>query len=151
MVDSVSLQRPPTNSRFARKSLMRLGLALVTAATLAGCASARNRTEGPTLPIDLEIHNNLPLPTDLTIYAVSSAGIRSLLGSVPPATTRTLRFKPVSFSERDRLLATRAGERDVVSEPFSVGSDMTGAIVWTLVPNIVGFEEVESDTSSNMR
>ena len=45
------------------------------------------------------------------------------------------------------LVATRAGGRDILSQSFTVGSDMTGAIVWTLVPNIVGFENVDADTT----
>ena len=125
-----------------------LGVVIAAAVVIPGCASIHGRTEGPTLPIDLEIHNNLLLPTDLTIYAVTEARTRTLLGSVPPASTRTLRFKPVTFTERYRLVAKRAGARDIVSEPFSVGSDMTGAIVWTLVPNIIGFENVDTDSTT---
>ena len=133
--------------RFDRRIAL-LGLIAATTTILPGCASVHGRTEGPTLPIDLEIHNNLLLPTDLTIFAVTESRTRTLLGSVPPASTRTLRFKPVSFSERYRLVARRAGARDIVSEPFSVGSDMTGAIVWTLVPNIIGFENIDTDSTT---
>lgn len=122
--------------------------AAASAIALAACASAGGgRTEGPTIPIELEVKNNLALPTDLTIYAVTRSGNRTLLGSVPPRATRTFTFKPVSFSEQYRLVAARALGRDVRSEAFSVVSDMIGRIVWTMVPNILGFERTDEDTS----
>jgi hypothetical protein len=123
-----------------------LPLSLAIAMLLTGCASAGGRTEGPTLPIDLQVNNNLPIPTDLSVYVVRRGGIRTLVGNVPPGATRTLKFKPVSFSEPYRLMAIRPNGRMIRSQTFTVGSDMTGAISWTLVPNIVGFENFESDT-----
>ena len=121
--------------------------ALIPAVAVAGCASVRGRTTGPTIPVDVEVRNNLHLPTDLTIYAVDRAGNRMLLGSVPPNATGVLRFKPVSFSEPYRLVAKRALARDIRSQSFSVLSDMTGRIIWTLVPNIVGFEDIDVDSA----
>ena len=66
---------------------------------LAACATTGGRSSGFTLPIDLQVNNNLRLPADLSVYAVSRAGTRMLLGDVPPGQNRTLRFKPVAFSE----------------------------------------------------
>lgn len=106
------------------------------------------RSEGPTLLIDVQVNNNLRLPADLTVYAVSRVGNRALLGDVPPNRATTLKFKPATFSEPYRLLATRAGDRDIISQTFIVGSDMTGGIVWTLIPNIVGFVGTDPDTTS---
>jgi hypothetical protein len=114
---------------------------------LAACASAGGRSSGPTLPVQLEINNNLSLPTDITVYAITHGGARTLLGDVPPGTTRSFTFKPVSFSERYHLLAIRPLKRPIRSQFFSVGDDMTGTVVWTLVPNIVGFEEIDTDTT----
>ncbi len=124
------------------------GLTLITAVCLAGCASMGGRSEGPTLPIDVQVNNNLRLPADLTVYAVSHGGNRALLGDVPPNGTATLKFKPVAFSEPYRLLATRARGRDIMSQTFIVGSDMTGGIVWTLIPNVVGFLGTDPDTTT---
>ena len=129
---------------FSRASLTLT--ALVAIGCMAGCASARGRTEGPTVPISVEVQNNLPLPTDLTIYAVSRSGTRTLLGDVPPASTKSFTFKPLSFSEPYRFQANRPLRRPIRSEVFTVGSDMTGRIIWTLSPNIVGFEEIDSDS-----
>ncbi|MDQ6737648.1 MAG: hypothetical protein M3Z30_08105 [Gemmatimonadota bacterium] len=114
---------------------------------LTACASSGGRTTGPTVPIDLEVNNNLRLPADLSVYAVSQAGIRMLLGDVPPGQNRTLRFKPAAFSEPYRLLAILPTGRQIQSQSFIVGSDMTGGIVWTLVPNIVGFIEATADST----
>jgi hypothetical protein len=123
-------------------------LTLATAFAVAACATVRGRSEGPTVPIDVEVHNNLRLPTDLTVYAVSSGGNRTLLGGVPPNGTVTLKFKPIAFTEPYRLLARRSLGRDIRSQSFIVGSDMTGAIIWTLIPNIVGFEDVGTDSAA---
>jgi hypothetical protein len=139
----------------ARSPLRSAALGAALAATLAtalgaaaGCATVRGRTTGPTVPVDVEVRNNLPLPTDITVYAVNEIGNRTLLGGVPPNKTVTLRFKPASFTEPYRLLARRALGRDIRSQSFSVLSDMTGRIIWTLVPNIVGFEDVDTDSTT---
>ena len=122
-------------------------IAAAAIALLAACASAGSRSSGPTPPVQLVIKNNLGLPTDLTVYAVTRGGFRTLIGDVPPAATRSFTFKPVSFSERYQLLAYRPLKRPIRSEHFSVGDDLTGTIVWTLVPNIVGFEEIDTDST----
>lgn len=123
--------------------------AAVATAALAGCASARGgRSSGPPNPVQLEVRNNLALPSDLSVYAVAQGHSRTILGDVPPATTRTFTFKPVSYSERYYLLAIRQLKRPIRSQWFSVGDDMTGSIVWTLVPNIVGFEEIDTDSTT---
>jgi hypothetical protein len=116
---------------------------IASAFILAGCASARGRTEGPTVPIDVQVNNNLHFPGDITVYVVSSGGNRTLLGGAPPGTTRNFTFKPVSFSEPYYFLATRARGRDIRSATFTVRSDLTGRIDWSLAPNVVGFEEMD--------
>jgi hypothetical protein len=131
---------------FARATIV---AAVAATAGLVGCASAGGgRSSGPPNPVQLEIRNNLALPSDLTVYAVTRGGSRTLLGDVPPATTRTFTFKPVSFSERYHLEGIRQLKRPVRSQYFSVGDDMTGRIVWTIVPNIVGFEEIDTDSTA---
>ncbi len=129
------------------RSVQRL-LTIAGCATIAACATPGGRTSGATLPIDVQVNNNLRLPADLSVYAVSQGGHRTLLGDVPPATNRTLRFKPVAFSEPYRLLAIQPNGRQIVSQSFIVGSDMTGGIIWTLTPNIVGFEGVDPDSAT---
>ena len=124
---------------------------LTLAATLLGCASAAGRTpQARPHPVDVEVRNNLLLPTDLTVYVLRDYGAgRTLLGSVSPGRTQTLRFTPVTYTEVYRLYANPTGGRPIRSQPFTIGSDMTGRIVWTLVPNIVGFEDVSDSTTSD--
>lgn len=148
--DGAREARPlPLNGAMRTLGLRRCALAAAIVGLVAGCASAGSgRTEGPTVPVEVVVNNNLLLPTDITVYAVTESGHRTLLGSVPPQATRSFTFKPVSFSELYRLMATRALRRDVRSQVFSVVSDMTGRITWTMVPNIIGFEGPPADTSA---
>lgn len=121
-----------------------LALAMTFANALVGCRSARAPTDsGQPHAVNVEVHNNLALPTDITIFVAGQDEGRRILGDVPPGQTKTLQFTPSSYSEPYRFLATRALRRDVVSQPFTVGSGMTGLLVWTLVPNIVGFQDIE--------
>jgi hypothetical protein len=123
---------------------------VVPAIAMLACASAGGgRTEGATVPIDIVVKNNLQLPTDLTVYAVSTEGHRTLLGSVHPQDSATFSFKPVSFSQQYRLLAIRSGRRSIRSEVFSVVSTNTGGITWTMVPNIIGFQGAAPDTAAS--
>ncbi len=143
-----AMMQIPNSVRAAARTALVIAAAAGSLGLLSGCASTSGgRTEGPTVPIDLVVQNNLLRPTDLTIYAVTWDGHRTLLGSVPPRTTRTFSFKPVSFAERYRILATRITGRDIRSQVFTVGSDMTGQITWTMIPNIVGFKGTDPDTS----
>lgn len=127
-----------------RRTAVRLAAALLAL----GCTSATTRNEGPPRPVALEIDNNLALPTDLTIYAITDGGTRRLIGSVPPARNVTFQFTPESYSTQYRLIAKTPLGRQLRSEPFVVGSGMTGQIIWTLVPNIIGFRDVEEPDST---
>lgn len=128
-----------------RITTLSFALAITASITLASCTSARGRANSvPPHPVDVEINNNLSLPTDLTVYLAGQDEGRRILGSVPPGKTKTLQFTPSSYSEPYRLIATRALHRDVVSQPFTIGSGMTGRLIWTLVPNIIGFEDVDT-------
>ncbi|HEV2641477.1 MAG TPA: hypothetical protein VGT98_02165, partial [Candidatus Elarobacter sp.] len=109
-----------------------LAVAAIVATAAGACASAGGRS-GPTHPVDVEVQNNLALPTLVTIYAVPEfSSARMLLGDVPPAATRTLSFTPISYTTTYRLYAQRPQGRPVRSQPFNVGSGMTGTIVWTM-------------------
>ena len=128
------------------------GLAAVAVSAMASTSCTRatvNRPEGPPVPVQLVVNNNLLRPTDLTIYTVTFGGQRRLLGSVPPRTTREFSFTPVSYSAQYRLLATRITGRDVTSQVFSIGSEMTGQITWTMLPNLVAFRGTDPDTTVN--
>gem|GEM_PF-1185639 len=126
------------------------GIATFAVAAGAGTACAPsnvNTSEAAPVPVQLVVNNNLLRLTSLTIYTVTWDGVRRLLGSVPPRTTREFSFTPVSYSASYRLLATRMGGRDIRSEVFTIGPDMTGQITWTMIPNLVGFRGTDPDTT----
>ncbi len=119
------------------------------AAVQSGCASARGRS-GPVRPVELDIENNLTVPTDLSVYAIRvNGGARQIIGDVPPATTKAFQFTPDSYSEVYRLVASGPNGRAIRSQSFIVGYDMTGQIIWTLVPNIIGFRDTGTDSTSH--
>jgi len=123
-------------------------VAIAAAAGTACTPASVNRPEGKPVPVQLTVNNNLLRATDLTIYTVDWAGQRKLLGSVPPRTTRDFTFTPASYSEQYRFLATRITGRDIRSQVFSIGSEMTGQVTWSMIPNLVGFRGTDPDTTS---
>jgi hypothetical protein len=130
-------------------TLIATAAAVIPAIALMACASAGSgRSEGPTAPVDVVVKNNLLLPTDITVYAQTVDGSRSLLGSVHPHDSATFSFKPSTFSQQYRLLAIRSGRSTIRSELFSVNSTNTGRITWTMIPNIIGFQGQNPDTST---
>ncbi|MEO7218333.1 MAG: hypothetical protein ABI026_09075 [Gemmatimonadaceae bacterium] len=130
-------------------SLIAGAVVVIPAIVLMACASAGSgRSEGPTNPVDVVVKNNLLMPTDITIYAISVDGSRTLLGSVHPLDSATFSFKPSAFSQQYRLLAIRSGRRSIRSEVFSVTSTNTGRITWTMIPNIIGFQGATPDTTA---
>ena len=128
--------------------MIRRTLLFAAALVTLGCSAATAGNQGPPRPLALEIDNNLTLPTDLTIYAQTEGGTRRLIGSVPPARNVTFQFTPDSYSTQYRLVARTPLGGQIRSEAFIVGSGMTGQIVWTLVPNIIGFRDVEEPDST---
>lgn len=122
--------------------------AVIPAMVLLACASAGSgKSEGSTVPVDVVVKNNLLVPTDLTIYAVTVDGSRVLLGSVHPQDSATFSFKPSAFSQQYHLLALRSGRSSIRSEVFSVNSSNTGRITWTMIPNIIGFQGATPDSA----
>ncbi len=110
-------------------------------AAAAGYACASGGKGNPLPPVNIEVQNNLPTPTDATVYLNSGGGIRQMLGFVPGGETKTFTFQPTSTAQQYRLEAVRQLARTIRSQPFTVGDEMTGTIQWTLFPNIVGFRE----------
>jgi hypothetical protein len=113
-----------------------------------GCATGGHHGDDAMHPVNVEINNNLTIPTVITVFVDQGGDSRKMLGTVPGAQTRTFQFTPISFSQPYRLIAQRQLARDIRSQPFTIGSDMTGTVEWSLVPNIVGFYDVAPDTVS---
>lgn len=117
---------------------------------IAGCASLRGQNDLPKTPVQVEIHNDITRPIPFMVYAVKHNGIRTQLGSVPPGTERTFMFTPSTFSESYRLVAVGPSGRQFRSQVFTVGSEMTGHIIWMMSANIVGFQTIEPDPNDTL-
>ena len=70
---------------------------------LPGCSLFRNSSRGET--VEVEVNNDLPLRTPLTIYVLSDVGNRQLIGSVTPGSTSRLRFRAATITGNYRFVA----------------------------------------------
>jgi hypothetical protein len=141
MVAALSVVR----HRHRRHGVRAVAFTIAAAAAIAapyGCASAGHRGDDAMHPVNVEINNNLTVPTVITVFVDQGDNSRRMLGTVPGAATRTFQFTPISFSQPYRLIAQRQLAREIRSQPFTIGSDMTGTVEWSLIPNIVGFYDV---------
>jgi hypothetical protein len=110
----------------------------VGASTMTACATGGVNTTH-LHEMNVQVKNNLNEPTALTIYAVNASGSRRL-GDVPANDSVLLKWVPPDADGSYRLIAERQSERPIRSQPFSVGKNL-GTITWTLVPNILSFNE----------
>jgi hypothetical protein len=99
--------------------------------------------------MNVQVNNNLNVPTELTIYAVNSNGSRKL-GPVAPRDSTLLKWVPPDKGTTYRLVAERPGERPIRSQPFSVSSDKVGTITWALVPNVLSFSQAGLVDTTNV-
>jgi hypothetical protein len=117
--------------------------------TALGCASAQkkgNEDDRPH-PVGVEITNNLAVPTEVTVFVVQGGGgTRQMLGTVPGTEVKTFTFTPITLSQEYRLVAERALERPVFSQPFRIGSPETGLLEWSLLENIIAFRDLPEDS-----
>lgn len=107
------------------------------------CATA-NRHVTHLHELNIVVKNNLGVPTPLTIYAVNANGSRRI-GDVSATDSTMLKWVPPDNGGSYRFVAERQLERPIRSQPFSVNGNV-GTIKWTLVPNILSFEEPIIDT-----
>lgn len=114
-----------------RRARVPLILGLVLLPLLASCASGGRPTRREEAVV--LVRNNLPLPTQLTVYVVSTLGERQMLGNVIPRETGQLRFRAPSISGQYRFVAIADGGRELVSQPVALnGGDM---VEWNLLQN----------------
>jgi hypothetical protein len=112
-----------------------LTLSLATA-PLPGCAVMRHSSQAES--VDVEIDNNLLVPTPLTIYVYSSAGARQLLGSVNANRQTTLRFRNGAITGSYRFVAREATQTrgDYLTSP-SIELRGGELVTWNLRSNVV--------------
>jgi hypothetical protein len=83
--------------------------------------------------IPVLVRNNLTPPTAITIRVLKPSGTRVVLGTVPPRTARTLRFKESFFESGYLLVAQTTEGTEVASRPFDLFP--RSAVEWTLTTN----------------
>jgi hypothetical protein len=131
------------------RTIWRVAIA-AAALTALGCASAQkkgNNDDDKPHPVGLEITNNLAVPTEITVFIVQGGGgTRQMLGTVPGTEVKTFTFTPITLSQEYRLVAERALERPVYSQPFRIGSPETGLLEWSLLENIIAFRDLPEDS-----
>jgi len=111
--------------------------------SLAACTGRKHLGEEPPHPIAIEVHNNLTLPTELTVFVtLDQGGSRQMLGSVPGAQTRTFTFTPLSWGQTYRFIGERQLAGRIASPPFTVSDPETGTIEWTVYGNMVQFYQM---------
>ncbi len=102
---------------------------------LMACSLSRN--DGAEAPdTTLVVENSLIPSVSLTVYAMpaSRPGSRSLVGSVNPGATTTLRFNPIDGGQYQFIAEIPLGN-DIVSNPVSFSPGET--IRWDLRSNIL--------------
>lgn len=96
---------------------LRILPAMLLVLLVAACAGGRRGTaEAATVVVD----NNLVVPTTLSVFIVSEAGTRDLIGTVAPGNTATLTFRSPAILGSYRLLARTTAGNDIVSNTFAL-------------------------------
>ena len=126
-----------------RKWYVTLLTAFIAAVGVGACATGHSHKGGHEQQLVVHLTNDLAPPADVTVYAVTSDGIRHLLGDVPPNDHRVLRIpNDVSTATTTfHLVADRTLGRRVVSQPVNATSgDLI--IDWDLQSNSMWFPEI---------
>jgi len=103
---------------------------------LHGCSAMRHSSRGET--VEVEVNNNLPIRTPITVYAVSDLGNRQLIGNVSPGSTSRLRFRAAQITGNYRLVARVASQTQgdyLVSNPVALTGGET--VTWEVRNNVV--------------
>jgi hypothetical protein len=103
---------------------------------LPGCSLFRNSTRGET--VEVEVNNDLPLRTPLTIYVLSDVGNRQMIGSVTPGSTSRLRFRAATITGNYRFVARVSSQTQgdyLVSNAVALTGGET--VSWEILNNVL--------------
>jgi hypothetical protein len=119
--------------------MRRAGFAVLLALTiplLQGCSLLGKSTRGEV--VNVEVNNNLQIPTPITIYTWSDVGSRQLVGSVSPGSHATLHFRAPHITGNYRLVARVSSQTQgdyLVSNAVALTGGET--ITWDVRSNVV--------------
>jgi hypothetical protein len=119
-----------------------LALSLTSACTGASGSVVRGGPGGDPGPssqqVEIIVENNLVPSTSVTIHSVGTQGARRLVGTVPPGTTRTLRFRAGTLVERYSFVASVGISQNLTSNPLSLSGGDT--VRWQLNSNTISVQ-----------
>jgi len=116
-----------------RRALLLLALVLPL---LHGCSLFRQNTRGEV--VNVEVENDLAIPTPITIYVVSDVGSRQMIGTVSPGRTVRLSYRAAQVTGSYRLVATVASQTQgdyLVSNAVALTGGET--VTWTIRNNVL--------------
>jgi hypothetical protein len=121
-------------SRLVRVALLVMGVIWVAACS--GNQPGADQPRQAEEMVIVSVNNNLTIPTPLTIFMISEAERRVLLGTVGAARSQTFRFRNPNILGRYRLRAERSGRNDAVQSQLLTlqGGEQ---LDWDLRSNVV--------------
>jgi hypothetical protein len=100
---------------------------------LAACAPGATARAVAGDAVTVVVRNDLRPETAVTVRLVSSAGVRLVLGSVPPNASRTMTADNQRFAGQYRLVVEGADGREVQSSAFTLLPN--ARVTWGLFAN----------------
>lgn len=121
-----------------RGNLDLFGLALLVATLLQACAAGGASRAGEEEFARVRVRNDLRPAAEVTVRLISEAGVRQILGSLPPQSTRILQIDEGPFAGSFQLVAQASDGREVRSRSFVLAP--FGRIGWSLFSNSLSVE-----------
>jgi hypothetical protein len=123
------------------RKLSGLALALLLLVGVSACGMGSSRSEGPTTT--LRVENELIPSTSLRIYAVSANGGRTLVGSVSPGASTSLRFNTINRAGGEyQFVAEIPLGNPIISNPVSMGPGDT--VLWNVRSNLATVQATQN-------
>jgi len=129
------------------RTLVRPLVTLSFAGLVAACAT---KPGDRPQPVVIQVVNNLPIATGMTVYITSGPSFKQMLGFVNGGDSAEFTFKPYSSGQYYRLLAQPQLRRPVISERFNLIPPQDHIVYWRLFQNsIVLFQKAPDSVDLN--